>query len=127
MLEFRRAGKAVLLSSHILSEVESIADRVVIIHKGKLIKSIARSELANLGGSSIKVTVRGLDQCALDYLKALGAVRVEGETAYVSGTDADPAKVNTDLIGMSYVVAELGHQKQGLEDYFLRLVGEANP
>lgn len=124
MADFRRAGKAVLLSSHILMEVESIADRVLFIHKGRLIKTITHSELAGLGGSSLKVTIRGVDRRALSYLEGLGEARVEGDTVYILGGRADPAKVNSDLLSMGYTVTELSPQHQGLEDYFMKLIAE---
>ena len=124
MLDFRKQGKAVLLSSHILSEVENIADKVIIIHKGKLVKTILSEELANLGGASLKLVVPGLDERALSYLKGLGDIRVEGETVFITGTDAEPAEVNAQLSKMGYSVSELGKHKQGLEDYFMKLIGE---
>lgn len=125
MLDFRKQNKAVLLSSHILMEVESIADRILFIHKGRLIKTMTRSELANLGVSSLKITLRGSDDRALSYLKSLGAeLRVDGDTIYLTGGNPDPAKINSDLVGMGYVITELNQQHEGLEGYFMRLLHE---
>jgi ABC-2 type transport system ATP-binding protein len=45
VLEIKRAGKSVLLSSHILSEIERLCDRVGVIMKGRLIKTGALDEL----------------------------------------------------------------------------------
>ncbi len=42
MVELRGKGKAVLLSSHILNELETVADRIAIIHKGKLMQIMDR-------------------------------------------------------------------------------------
>ena len=126
MLDFRKRGKAVLLSSHILLEVESIADRVVIIHRGKLIKTVNGGELASLGGGVLKISVKNLDDRGLAYLRGLGELRVEGGTVFLSSKNVDPSKVNTDLVKMGYAVNELARQKQGLEDYFLKLVQEAD-
>ena len=126
MLELKERGKAVLLSSHILVEVESIADRIVFIHKGRVIKSIARSELAEAGGTSMKIVVTNLDDRALAYLKGLGDLRVEGNAAFLVSKGADTARVNSDLLQMGYHVSEISQQKEGLEEYFLKLIGEAN-
>ncbi len=46
MMEWRKEGKAILLSSHLLNEVQQVADRVAIIHTGRLVKVLSRSELA---------------------------------------------------------------------------------
>ncbi len=122
MFGFRKQGKAVLLSSHILAEVQTIADRVVILHKGKLIKTVRASDLSGLGTPSIRLTVRNLDPRALEYIKSYGEVRTEGKAVILSGTSADPAELNAGLVKMGYAVSELAPQNVKLEDYFLDLV-----
>ncbi|MEM0260593.1 MAG: ABC transporter ATP-binding protein [Sulfolobales archaeon] len=49
--EFKKEGKAVLFSSHILSEVEGIADRVVFIHRGRIIADMSIDEIRSRVGS----------------------------------------------------------------------------
>lgn len=51
-LEFRKRGKAVLFSSHILSEVENIADRVVFIHRGRIIGDKRIEEIRREAGEA---------------------------------------------------------------------------
>ena len=64
--EMREAGRTVLLSSHILAEVEALCDRVTIIRAGKTVETGTLSELRHLTRTSIAVeTMRepaGLDQ-----------------------------------------------------------------
>lgn len=45
MVDLRTRGKAVLLSSHILSELENVADRIAIIHKGKILEIMDRQKI----------------------------------------------------------------------------------
>lgn len=52
--EEKRAGRTVLLSSHILSEVEALCDRVTIIRKGRTVESGTLSELRHLTRTSIR-------------------------------------------------------------------------
>ncbi len=124
MLELKSQGAAVLLSSHILVEVESLADRVIIIHRGKVIKTISRGELEKVGGTVVKVVIPNLNEDALAYLRSLGEVKVDGSAVYVSGA-MDTSKLNSDLVAKGLQVAELAVQKEGLEEYFLSLIGEA--
>jgi len=124
MFDLKAKGAAVLLSSHILVEVESLADRVVFIHKGRVIKTITRGDLEKVGGRVIRLVIRNADGRALSYLEGLGSVRKEGDTVYLS-SQADPAQVNADLLRMGYEVTEFVAQKEGLEEYFLNLIGEA--
>lgn len=125
MVDLKAQGAAVLLSSHVLVEVESIADRVVFIHKGKIIKSITRSDLAGLGGTVVRMVIRNLDEKALAYLRGLGELRVENGALFLT-SQTDTARLNSDLVRLGYEVAEFTVQREGLEEYFLNLVGEAN-
>lgn len=121
IVDLKSKGAAVLLSSHILVEIESIADRVVFINKGKLIKTITRAELASVGGKVIRIVVRNPDERLVPFLGGIGSVKQEGEAILLS-SDVDPAKVNSDLAKMGYEVTELGAQKEGLEEYFLNMI-----
>ena len=123
MVDLRSRGSAVLLSSHILVEVEEISDRVVFIHRGRVIKSIAKGDLSSVGKASLKIVIKNGDDRAKRYLEGLGEVRMEKD-AYIVSTGADPAGVNSELLKMGYQVSEIGQQNAGLEEYFLDLVGE---
>src|SRR6266496_1452329 len=47
----KRVNKAILLSSHILTEIENIADRIVFIHRGRIVKTVTREELGAYEGT----------------------------------------------------------------------------
>jgi ABC-2 type transport system ATP-binding protein len=126
ILDFRGHGKAVLLSSHILVEIEGLADRIVIIHKGKVIKTVSRAELAEAGKAAIKVVVPNLDEKALNFMRGLGDLRVEGNTAFLIAKGLSTTRVNTELQKMGYEVSEISQQKEGLEEYFLHLIAEGS-
>ena len=57
MMGQKKVNKAILLSSHILTEVENLADRVVFIHKGKVVKTATRDELASYAakGTTLRI------------------------------------------------------------------------
>lgn len=58
LLETRAAGRAVLLSSHVLAEVEQVCDRVTIIRHGRTVESGSLDELRHLTRTTIDVRVR---------------------------------------------------------------------
>ena len=124
MVELKAKGAAVLLSSHILVEIESLADAVVFIHKGRVIKTATREELQDVGQRMVRLVVRNADQRAIAYLEGLGSVRREADALYLT-SEVDPARVNAELIGMGYQVVEFSSLKEGLEEYFLNLIAEA--
>jgi len=57
--KIKKSGKSILLSSHILSEVERLADRVVIIRQGEIVESGTLDELRHLTRSTVTLTTKG--------------------------------------------------------------------
>jgi ABC-2 type transport system ATP-binding protein len=59
VIEAKRRGQAVFLSSHILSEVEALCDRVGILREGRLVDQGTLAELRHLGAQTLEVTFQG--------------------------------------------------------------------
>lgn len=57
--KLKRAGKSILLSSHVLSEVERLADKVVIIRQGEIVESGSLEELRHLTRSTVTLITKG--------------------------------------------------------------------
>ena len=141
VLELRKKGRAILLSSHILSEVETLADRVVFIHKGKIMKIATRSELSGIAteGKILQLVVENLSDNAVAFLKTLGDdVQITKESkeewkrsdAYeerqvvkIRNFQGESSTVNNELVKKGVKVDEISFQKSSLEDYFFKLVG----
>jgi ABC-2 type transport system ATP-binding protein len=115
----RRLGtgdRTVLLSSHLLNEVQQISDRVAIIRKGKL---VAQGTVHDLRGeSAIVVRATPVDAARRQLDRMLGAAAVTG----VDGTLR--LSVNPD-VGAGIKVSELRPVERTLEEVFLTLTGEA--
>jgi len=135
ILDLKKRRKAILLSSHILSEVDTLSDRVAFIHKGKIIKIASRDELSGLGtgGRSLRVVVEDLSESGREYLQGLGkGVEISSAesgsdrkiTVMIQGFQGESYAVNADLVKMGAKVHELSYQKTSLEDYFFKLVAE---
>ncbi len=127
MLDLRAQGKAVLLSSHQLTEVQRLADRVAFLHRGKLLKVIHRTELEGLtaGETRLRLRVQNLDDPGVQYLETLGKVTVMADSVSLVGRGIDSVTLLKALVQKGYNVAELQIETTPLEDYFLQLVGEA--
>jgi ABC-2 type transport system ATP-binding protein len=126
MVDLKKRGSAVLLSSHILSEIENISDRVVFIHKGKVIKIVTRDELSAIesSGAVLRIVIQNLGEGAIAYLRTRGSVTVADQnTIFLSGFTVDPTEISTELIRQGSLVREFSIQKSSLEDYFFKLVG----
>src|SRR5699024_1189655 len=75
-------GKSILLSSHILSEVEKLADRIAIIREGKIIETGHLDELSHI--TRIEYIIQAKEDLSkLDELPFVHEFRVEGEDTHV--------------------------------------------
>jgi ABC-2 type transport system ATP-binding protein len=113
-----RDGRTVLLSSHILSEVEALCDRVTIIRAGRAVESGTLSELRHLTRTSIKAELAG-SMNGLSQLTGVHDLKVEdGQVRF----DVDTDEINPVLKRMTEIgVRSLVSQPPTLEELFLRL------
>ncbi len=118
---FAERGGTVLLSSHLLHEIEVIADHLVVIGRGVIVADGSKAELLNAAGTF----VRGLDAPAL--ARSLDAAGLS-YTANLDGTyvvDATGEQIATAATRHGVVVTELrGADGAGLEDMFLQLTSD---
>jgi ABC-2 type transport system ATP-binding protein len=114
----------VLVSSHILAEVEHSCDRVAIVARGKCIASGRVSEL--MQGTNAHFRVRADDPRARDVLTAAGwHVESDADGAMVVGVDAGRShEVTSTLAHAGIYLAELSPIARSLEDVFLELTEE---
>ena len=119
--ETREAGRTVLLSSHILAEVEKLCDRVTIIRAGKTVETGTLSELRHLTRTSIAVeTVR--EPSGLDALPGVHNLHVEDHRARF---DVDTSHLDETIRRLaSFGVRSLTSTPPTLEELFLRHYGD---
>ena len=118
----RQRGIGVLLSSHVLPEIERLADRVAIIHQGRLLKVLDRENMPQFGRTEIRLTIADLEDTALQFLRTLGPVHFENSGIIVVESDADLGEVNLTLVRSGCRVTSLSRVSPDLERFFLRLV-----
>jgi ABC-2 type transport system ATP-binding protein len=117
----RERGRTVLLSSHILSEVEALSDRVTIIRNGRAAETGTFAELRHLTRTTVEVeTARSPDDLA--SLPAVHDLAVEENKARFS---VDPGDLNSVLEALvRYDVQSLVSTPPTLEELFLRHYGD---
>lgn len=125
MREFIRglggAGRTVLLSSHLMQEVEQVCGRVGVIHRGALVKEGTVDELR--GGRSLVVRAEPLDRAGrlLEDFAGVSQVAARDGRLTVTTDRADPAAINRALVSAGIAVSELRSERASLEDVFLDL------
>ncbi len=119
--EFRTDGHAVLLSSHILAEVEHLCDRVSIIRSGKCVESGSLAELRHLTRTSITADLESVP-ADLAGLPGVHNVQIEGHRVQLEVDTTRLAPVLDAL--QTGGVRSLLSQPPTLEDLFLRHYGD---
>ena len=125
----RRLGsgdRTVLLSSHLLGEVEQICDRVGVIRNGKL---VAQGTVGQLRGQArLLVRADPMDRARQLVEEMHGVEQVQvSDGALVVATDAARAgEITRELVTSGVVVSELRPVERSLEETFLELTGQEN-
>jgi ABC-2 type transport system ATP-binding protein len=113
-------GKTILVSSHVLPEIEQIADEVVIIHRGKFVEHATTAELAARATGGIRARSPQADRLRAVLEEAgIKVSSVEGDLLVASETTA--AKIGELAAANGIVLHELVAEKATLEEAFLEL------
>lgn len=121
-------GTTVLVSSHLLSEVELMCDRAAIIKSGVLVAEGSMDEIVNQSGvgGGYRVSMQPDEiagaQAALAEVGLVTSPRGEA-SLHVTGPIEDGSQVNTVLVGAGIYVSELRQESIDLEKVFMTLTG----
>ena len=118
-------GATVLVSSHLLSEVEQVCTHIGVMHVGRLLTQGPIAEVRSVSEPRVRVdTLRPED--AARVLRGLGVVEVVVEPALVTGTLAQlaPDKIVAALVQDGVPVTGFAVERPSLEDLFVSLTGE---
>ncbi len=122
LTQFAERGGTVLLSSHLLNEVEQVADDMLLIGRGRIVAAGSKHDLLGRGGGATLVTAhdraamaRALSARGLPHTDAGPALRVE----------ADPLRIGTVAAEERLVLTDLRPADPGLERLFLELTADS--
>src|SRR6266852_1006538 len=119
-------GMTIFFSSHLLSEVAELCDRVVVLHRGEVKAAGPLDELMTTKGFKYRIDVSDVDK-AMDVLSALDGVTAETGTIKDSITVTSPTDqariINHAQVTAGVGVDQLVHTQKGLEDVYMALTG----
>jgi ABC-2 type transport system ATP-binding protein len=119
-------GKTILVSSHLLAEIERTATHVGIINKGELLFQGTINELHNLSKPSVKIETDNQKK-AIDVLTNAGAAILQQDEQTVSvifKSKADLGTLNTLLVQNGITVFSIGKERKDLENLFLAITSK---
>ncbi|MDW3651642.1 MAG: gliding motility-associated ABC transporter ATP-binding subunit GldA [Bacteroidia bacterium] len=122
--------KTVIFSSHILSEVEAIAERVLIIDRGKMVADAATDQIRKLSKDETKIEVEfekaGFDMSVVEKIAGVSRVETAGENLFQIYSDSE-VDIRRDLfqicVEQENVILSLNKQTYTLEEAFRKLTG----
>jgi ABC-2 type transport system ATP-binding protein len=121
-------GKAILLNSHLLSEIERMCSRVAVLRSGR-VAAEGRIEDLTAGGTSYRLVASGVDERLLAAFRETGAsiTRINGHFD-LTARDVDHLNVLVDRLRSSGAkLQELSPVRSSLEDVFVGLVRGEEP
>jgi ABC-2 type transport system ATP-binding protein len=124
LLELRDGGMTLVVSSHILAELEDYSDRMVIVDKGRI---AGGESIALKGTGRLRLKLAAATEGLADFLKAQGAQILEAGADHAVVTLAGEAQARAALlaalIAAGYPVSEFAPDTQGLEDVYFAKIG----
>lgn len=120
-------GTTIMVSSHILSEIESIADTVGVIHRGRMRKEIGMREIEQMSMSYIELSVQHLEKAAYvmsEKLRLMNFKVMDDGRIRVYDSRVSTQDISKELALADVPVLAIGKQAETLEDYFMKLTAE---
>lgn len=135
----RQRGKTVLLTTHYLEEADALADRIIVINKGRVICQGTPQEVKDIGSGATATASGAGDERPVAHaagvkllkfetsltrdrlLTLTGVIRVQGETGAVTVTSSTPEFTLRELLALDSSLSGLEIQTPALEDAFLAL------
>lgn len=119
-------GTTIFISSHILSEVEQIADTIGIIQNGKLIKETSMSDVHKYQTDYVEVDVDNVElagyilehEFRIQDFKIVSENRIE-----IYDLRKDVKEISATFIRNGIGINSIGHKQNSLEDYFFQITG----
>lgn len=120
-------GVTVFMSSHILTEVDRLATRIGIIHKGRLIEELDTDKLEKLRAKRLEVRVRNLAGAQISLHSAGYRLTTKDETIVLDDEHAieHPDDIARILVNAGNPPTRLAVEQQNLEEHFMKITGEA--
>lgn len=120
-------GMTLMISSHLLPEIENIADTVGVIHHGNMMKEISMKEIAETNTAYIALAVEDTKKAAYVLaekmqLSNFKIVNDSGIRIYEKGVTTQ--KISRELMANDVEIASISQHAENLEDYFLKITSE---
>lgn len=120
-------GITIIISSHMLSEVESIADTIGVINHGNMMKEISMKDISEMNTAYIELAVENTKKAAYvlaDKLELSNFKIIDEKCIRIYDAHIDTKDISKALALNEVEINSISKKAESLEDYFLKLTGE---
>ncbi len=120
-------GMTFMISSHLLPEIESIADTVGVIDHGKMMKEISMKEITEMNTTYIELVVEDMKKASYvlaDKMQFSNFKIIDDSKIRIYEQGAAPQKISKGLLINDVEIISINQHTQNLEDYFLKITAE---
>jgi ABC-2 type transport system ATP-binding protein len=125
--ELGAAGRTVLLSSHLLGEVQQICSRVAVIDRGRIIAESTVEELRGGNDLIVAATPSDVARAEIEAMPEVTGIRSVDGRLRVRVDERHTAAVNRTLVSAGVSVTELRRDERQLEDVFFEMTDHPSP
>jgi len=124
----REHGMTIFLSSHLLNEIEQVATRMCILHKGELIVQGSVRELLSKDAVAVRISAQPQERTAelLSGMDWVTNIQLQDGEVVCTLAQSDLARTNAALVQAGVEVSAFA-PRRSLEDYFLSITGQPEP
>ena len=123
-----KLGVTIMISTHILSEIEDIADTIGIIKHGQMIKEIAVKDISRTCSSYIEVEVQNIRKAmrTLNSFLLKDDYKIVGENMLrIYSEKITPQQISKELFIGGNELISISTKTEHLDDYFMNIIGES--
>ena len=120
-------GMTLMISTHLLPEIESIADTVGVINHGKMIKEISMKEIEETNTAYIELVVEDMKKASYvlaEKIQLSNFKIVDNSIIRIYERGTTTQKISKELMMNDVEITSISQHTETLEDYFLKITGE---
>lgn len=121
----RKKGTTIFISSHVLSEIEQIADIIGVMHEGRLAEEVNMAELHKRNRKYIEFGLSDSKKATeiLESRYQITDYYAEGDTVKIFDYTHNAGELNKTFVENGLIVTKINASEENLEDYFSKLIG----
>lgn len=122
-------GISIMISSHLLAEIESIADTIGVINHGKIMKEVSMEKIAEMNTAFVELAVEDTKRASYVLAEKLGLNNfkiVDDSKIRIYETKITTQEISKEMMVNDVEIISISKKAETLEDYFLKMTSEGN-